>query len=123
MRSSLYKRLRFGSSLAPARVDINLEPLVHEASRVAQKARQILAYFVRNPSAADSLEGIAHWRLLEEAVHRSVLETDEALRWLVKEGYLIEIVQPQSKRLFQLNPEKHKDAESLLRVNSTSNKD
>ncbi len=75
---------------------------------------QILSYFVRNPSAVDSLEGIAEWRLLEEAVHRNVVETEEALQWLVKEGFLIETLHPHSGRLFSLNAEKMMKAKSLL---------
>ena len=87
-----------------------------KSTRTPQQARQILSYFLRNPSAADSLEGIARWRLLEEAIHRNVVETEEALWWLVQEGYLREIVQPHSGRLFCLNPEKQKEAESFVTV-------
>jgi hypothetical protein len=53
-----------------------------------QVARQIMTYFVRNPNAADSLEGIARWRLLDEAVHRTVGETSLALADLVRRGLL-----------------------------------
>jgi hypothetical protein len=77
-------------------------------------AKQILAYFLRNPSAADSLEGIATWRLLEEAIHRNVYETEEALQWLVSHGYLLESVHAHSGRLFRLNAEKQIEAVSLL---------
>ena len=38
-------------------------------------AKEILSYFLRNPQAADNLEGVARWRLLEQTVHRSVEET------------------------------------------------
>jgi hypothetical protein len=76
--------------------------------------KQIVSYFVRNPTATDSLEGIAHWRLLEEAVHRNVSATEKALQWLVKEGYLLEIDRPRSQRLFRLNPLRQKDAEALV---------
>jgi hypothetical protein len=87
---------------------------VKKVSGIAQPVKQILSYFVSNPSVADSLEGIARWRLLEEAIHRNVAETEEALRWLVKEGYLIETTHSHSGRLFQFNTEKQSDAESLL---------
>jgi hypothetical protein len=75
-----------------------------------------LAYFLRNPAAADSLEGIARWRLLEQAIHRTTTETEGALKWLVDEGYLIEMEQPRSRQLFRLNPEKHLAADELLRI-------
>jgi hypothetical protein len=91
-----------------------LDAAVSASSRIPQPARQILSYFVRNPSAADSLEGIARWRLLEEAIHRNIAETEESLRWLVKEGYLVEMTQMHSTRLFRLNPAKRDEAESAL---------
>jgi hypothetical protein len=79
-----------------------------------QAALQILSYFVRNPSAIDSLEGIAKWRLLEEAIHRNVLETEQALEWLVQQGYLLERPETKAVRLYSLNVEKRAEAESLL---------
>ena len=40
---------------------------------------EILSYFLRNPLAADTLEGVARWRLLDEVVYRKVEETRAAL--------------------------------------------
>jgi hypothetical protein len=77
-------------------------------------AKQILAYFLRNPAAADSLEGIARWRLLEEAIHRNVFETEEALAWLVAQGYLVEFVHAHAGRLFRLNVEKKTEAVTMF---------
>jgi len=84
--------------------------------RVSQPAKEILSYFVRNPAAADSLEGIARWRLLEQAIHRTIAETERALKWLVQAGYLIEVEQPRSRLLFRLNQEKLKQAKALVRI-------
>ena len=89
-----------------------------DAGRAAEIVKQIMSYFLRNPTATDSLEGIAHWRLLEEAIHRNVFATEEALQWLVKEGYLLKIDRPRSRRLFRLNPARQKDAESLVDAQS-----
>ncbi len=89
---------------------------VNKSSRTEQVAKQILSYYLRNPSAADSLEGIAQWRLLEEAIHRNVVETEGALQWLVNEQYLIETAQAHSGKLYRLNPEKLREANSLLDV-------
>jgi hypothetical protein len=85
-----------------------------EVDQSASATTQILSYFLRNPSATDSLEGIARWRLLEEAIHRNVWETEKALQWLVREGYLVETVHPHSGRLFSLNAERQSEAKSLL---------
>jgi hypothetical protein len=81
---------------------------------VPTTAREILGYFVRNPDAADSLEGIVRWRLLEQVIHRTISDTEVALKWLVAEGYLIETELPHSRRLFRLNPEKYGHAQNLL---------
>jgi len=84
--------------------------------RVPRPAREILAYFLRNPAAADSLEGIARWRLLEQTIYRTISETERALKWLVENGYLIQMEKRSSRRLFRLNPEKHEAADALLKV-------
>jgi hypothetical protein len=51
-------------------------------------AREILRYFVRNPQATDSLEGMARWRLMDEAVRRKLDGTATALEWLMAQGCL-----------------------------------
>jgi hypothetical protein len=79
-----------------------------------QAAREILGYFMRNRQAADSLEGIVRWRLLDEVVHRKIEETRTALEWLVVQGILVETSLPGAETIFSLNPEKQADAEKLL---------
>jgi hypothetical protein len=74
----------------------------------------VLDYFVRNPEAADTLEGVARWRLLRETVHRSVEETAEALEWLVAEGFLNETSTTYSKSIYSLNPQAIDEAQELL---------
>ena len=74
----------------------------------------MLNYFVSNPQAADTLEGIARWRLLEEQLQYSLRQTDAAILWLVEQGYL-EVVQPVSSvRLYRLDPLRQKDALHFL---------
>jgi hypothetical protein len=79
-----------------------------------EKAWEILHYFLRHPQAADTLEGIVRWRLLEEAIHRDIEETAQALEWLVSEGYLKEISTPHSNRIYCLNHEEVTRAERFL---------
>ena len=93
--------------LAPQSVAVSLKPK-------AQIARQILSYFVRNPQAADSLEGIARWRLLQERIHRTVQETGAALSWLVSEGYLREMSNPGAEPLYQLDATQTENAMVFL---------
>lgn len=77
-------------------------------------AREILAYFLRNPAAADSLEGLARWRLLEQVIHRNVVDTKKAVEWLVKRELLIESSDLSQGRLFRLNPGRRDEAELLI---------
>ncbi len=77
-------------------------------------AKQILSYFLRNPEQADSLTELARWRLMEERVRLSVENTQAALNWLVAEGYLQQEARVGTESLFRLNPERQKEAESLI---------
>jgi hypothetical protein len=77
-------------------------------------ARQVLRYFVRNPQAIDSLEGIAPWRLLDETIHQRVSAARDALQWLVEEGVLKEEARPGLRPVFSLDPEQMERAERLL---------
>jgi hypothetical protein len=64
---------------------------------------EVLTYFVRHPHAADDLEGVARWRLLETAVRTRVQETHDALQWLVGRGFLERVTTPGSITVFRLN--------------------
>jgi hypothetical protein len=77
-------------------------------------AKDILRYFLRNPEAVDSMTEIARWRLMQEAVRRSVEDTQAALNWLIEEGYMREETRAGTERLFLLNPERRADAESFV---------
>jgi hypothetical protein len=77
-------------------------------------AKEILAYFVDNPSAADTFEGIARWRLLEWMMLRDLSETETALAWLLERGFLRKQEFVGSKPIFSLNLDKIADAEILI---------
>jgi hypothetical protein len=77
--------------------------------------RQILGHFVQNRKAADTLEGIARWRLLQEDVRRSVQQTEKALEWLVDRGLIEEVKLAGSEvPAFCLNAERYTEAVSFL---------
>jgi hypothetical protein len=77
--------------------------------------RQILSYFVQNHRAADTLEGIARWRLLQEEVRRNVHETERALEWLVEQGLVEELRPPGYQTpIFRLNRARQEDAVRFL---------
>jgi len=75
---------------------------------------EVLDHFVRNPQAADTLEGLARWRLLRETVYRRVEETADALEWLVDEGLLNETSRTYSKPIYSLNLQALDEAKELL---------
>lgn len=77
-------------------------------------AGNILRYFLRNPHAVDNLEGVARWRLLEEAIHRGVEGTDKAMKWLVIQGFLQKVSTVGSREVFRLNPAKRAEAERFI---------
>lgn len=74
----------------------------------------VLSYFIRHPQAVDSLEGIARWRLLDEAVHHTVSATHEALNWLIARGVLQQVDRRGLQPVFSLVPAKKAEAERLM---------
>ena len=64
---------------------------------------------------ADDLEGIARWRLLEEAIYHRVDETAHALEWLVEHELLRQDSTKASGTLFRLDDEARQRAEAFLR--------
>ncbi len=83
-------------------------------SEVSGVVRDVMRYFVEHPTAIDSLEGIARWRLLEQRVRNVVAETDAALSLLVEHEILDEIRVAGAPTLFRLNPERSDAAQRLL---------
>lgn len=75
---------------------------------------EILRYFLRHPRAADTLEGIVRWRLLEETVQRKTEETARALAWLVDAGLLHREAMPGGEPAYSLARERKAEAERLL---------
>jgi hypothetical protein len=74
----------------------------------------VLRYFVRHPQAVDDLEGIARWRLAEEALRDRVEETHRALTWLVERDYLRLTRTVGPTPVFSLNPDKVAEVNALL---------
>jgi hypothetical protein len=91
-------------------------PLHHAASEPdPDVVKTVLGYFVRNRKAADTLEGVTRWRLLDEQVNRSLQQTDAAIAWLVEQGFLEELRPAGSAvPVFRLNPDRHAEAAQYL---------
>jgi len=85
-------------------------------------AKDILRYFLGNPGAVDSLKEIARWRLMQEAVRRSVEETQDALEWLTEEGYVSEESRLGAESIYQLNPSRRAEAANFVEDDSKERK-
>jgi len=88
------------------------------STRASAVACEILDYFVKHPMAADSVEGIARWRLMQRTIENTVTETNSALDWLVRRGFLLRQATVSSGRIFHLNPDKRDAAKRLVRAAS-----
>src|SRR6266852_1056383 len=80
----------------------------------ASAVKEVLSYFVRNPRAADDLEGIARWRLLDEVISRKVGETYQALAWLVEQDFVRETTAAGIEPIFSLNSNRLAEAKAFL---------
>jgi hypothetical protein len=80
----------------------------------SEVVREVLSYFVRNPQAADSLEGVARWRLLEEQVYRTVQETEAAVAYLVSQGFLEATATAGSAKIFRMRADRVAEAIRFL---------
>lgn len=94
----------------------------HSNSR-EEIASEILGFFLRSPDVVDSFTGIARWRLLENAVDRSVASTEVALSWLIQNGFLSEEKIAGSESVYRLNPARRREAEGLVQRGKDSQRD
>lgn len=84
------------------------------ASKSETVAREIMRYFLDRTEAADTLEGIARWRLMQQSIERTVDETASALHLLVERGVIEEVRTGAGPTLFRLNAEKRAAVEASL---------
>jgi hypothetical protein len=76
--------------------------------------KHVLEFFVSYPRAADTVEGVARWRLLELTVHQTIQETERAIEVLVEKGFLKRTPVHGSEDLFSLNEEERSAAQAFL---------
>ena len=85
--------------------------------------KEVVRHFLRHPQVVDTLEGIAHWRLLQESIHHTVEEVDEALEWLVSRELLVRTERLGGAPIFGLNPAKAAEAKLLVEQEEGNAKD
>lgn len=76
--------------------------------------RKILRYLMRHPHAQDTVEGIAHWWLLEEQIREGVRQVRAALEQLTSAGLISEIRRADSTIVYRLNPAQRDQIQLLL---------
>jgi hypothetical protein len=77
-------------------------------------AKEILAYFLRNPQSADDLHGITRWRLLDQMIHHALQDTRAALDLLVEQGFLTRESITGADPVFRLNTHRQHEAQSFV---------
>jgi hypothetical protein len=90
-----------------------------DEQRLAQAARpeitrEILRYFMKNPGAKDTLEGIARWWLERNRVERTVDEVAQSLHVLVAQGLIIRRQARAALPYYLANPAKRREIAEFL---------
>jgi hypothetical protein len=67
-------------------------------------AAEIMAYLRERPMASDSLDGIAHWWLVQQAIEKNVVLVEQALERLAEEGKVSKKGKTNSNAIYSLNP-------------------
>ncbi len=66
-------------------------------------AADIMTYLHRRPLASDSLDGITHWWLVEQAIERNRKLVEQALARLTEERKLVKRTAINSEALYSLD--------------------
>lgn len=75
----------------------------------------MLEFFLTTPKAADTVEGITRWRLLDVAVHHALNDTRKAVRFLAEKGFLKASQVTGSEDIFSLDETQRASAEQFWR--------
>ncbi len=67
-------------------------------------AAEIMTYLHRRPMASDSLNGITHWWLVQQAIVKNTKLVEQALTNLALEGKVIKKVGSNSEAVYSLDP-------------------
>lgn len=78
--------------------------------------KDVLRYFLEHPHVIDTPEGVALFRLIEQAMAREVPRVTSALEWLADEGYVLRVERMGSPLLFQLNQDRLEEGRKFVAV-------
>lgn len=89
-----------------------------QTERKSEIVRHILDYFLRNPNAADTAEGISKWRLASDRAQYTIEDTHEAIAWLLSQGLLEEVPSAYVSGVYRLSVHSAEEATKFLRQNT-----
>ena len=81
----------------------NKERIVCAEDDVQSIAKEIMSYLYQRPMAADTLDGIAYWRLVQQAITKNVGLVEQALEQLVREGKVAKNTRNHRDAIYFLN--------------------
>ncbi|HEU4595197.1 MAG TPA: hypothetical protein VFS10_08495 [Pyrinomonadaceae bacterium] len=92
--------------------DESVEP---EEDSTWEVALKILNYLAENPKAADTVDGILQWWLLDQTIIEEEERVAQALKCLVERDLLVTVQASDSRRHYQLNAERIEETRRLIR--------
>ena len=85
-----------------------------QPSEISRTLFDILAYLADHPKAADTIEGIAQWWLLEQRIRQQIPVIEKALGVLVEKGFVLEQSARNGRTRYRINQRKHTQIKSFL---------
>jgi hypothetical protein len=86
-----------------------------ERNAIWEMALKILRYLDENPNAADTVEGILQWWLLDRAIIEEEKAVSQALDSLVKSNLIVAVQTADARQHYRLNTQQIKKARKLVR--------
>jgi len=117
--SDIFRNSRFGNPLAMSMAGY---PHLNQGDSDVDfaVAREILRFYLRNPEAADSVEGLARWRLLDERIFSTLDQIARTVAWLVAHDFLVKERTSPLREVFRLNESEREKIETFLRLKGAS---
>jgi len=88
---------------------------MHLSYQPSPIAQDILAYLIEHPQAADTLEGIIQWWILEQQIKRWSTQIEAALTELVAKKLIIKRKGSDGQIHYNLNHRKKTEIKALLK--------
>ena len=77
--------------------------------------KDLLHYWIRHPEAFGTEEAIVEWWLLEQHIHRTVVELKSVLETLVANGLVVQRKEADGRTFYRLNRAKEEEIVAWLR--------